>query len=62
MQFPPIKKGAGGGGNPAPAGPGQGGNAGEAAGAGNQYVKNIKKNPQNQTQIKPGVVVSGLGV
>ena len=26
------------------------------------YVKNIKKNPQNQTQVKPGVVVSGLGI
>lgn len=52
MQFPPIKKG----GNPAAAGPGQG-NPSDGAGAGgnggggggNQYVKNIKKNPQNQT-------------
>ena len=45
MQFPPIKKIQG------AAGPGS------IPGAGDNYVKNIKKNPQ----AKPGVV-SGLGI
>ena len=58
MQFPPIKKGGGSGlpnANPVA-------NPGGAGAGSDNYVKNIKKNPQNQTHVKPGVVVSGLGI
>lgn len=63
MQFPPIKKGGAASGLPNPNPGNPTGAAGPIVQPNNDnYVKNIKKNPQNQTQVKPGVVVSGLGI
>jgi len=66
MQFPPIKKGGAGNSGVNPGGQGVNPGPSGVVGVGNNdnYVKNIKKNPQNNqsSSVKPGVVVSGLGI